>query len=164
VSRCASCCLIDLQQLQYNLSMFVCLSWIVPFFLFNIDVAIMTQQYLSFQRILKRSAFASHSFCIENIVGLIILDLPIKLPKAGKLLSLYLFQGSCFYLNLTIFQRILNWSALQFPLFCRQLRMPELEDCDDVVADLLMVILPQNRGSLHVQWLSCYSASSVWFL
>ena len=24
--------------------------------------------------------------------------------------------------------------------------MPELEDCDDVVADLLMVILPQNRG------------------
>ena len=28
--------------------------------------------------------------------------------------------------------------------------MPELEDCDDVVADLLVVILPQNRGSLHV--------------
>ena len=44
----------------------------------------MTQQYLSFQRILKRSAFASHSFYIENIVGLIILDLPMKLPKAGK--------------------------------------------------------------------------------
>ena len=45
--------------------------------------------------------------------------------------------------------------------FCRQLRMPELEDCDDVVADLLMVILPQNRGSLQVHGLSCYSASSV---
>ena len=29
--------------------------------------------------------------------------------------------------------------------------MPELEDYDDVVADLLMVDgLPQNRGSLHV--------------
>ena len=38
--------------------------------------------------------------------------------------------------------------------------MPELEDCDDVVADLLMVILPQNRGSLRVHGLSCYSASS----
>ena len=45
--------------------------------------------------------------------------------------------------------------------FCRQLRIPELEDCDDVVADLLMVILPQNRGSLRVHGLSCYSASSV---
>ena len=45
--------------------------------------------------------------------------------------------------------------------FCRQLRMPELEDCDDVVTDLLMVILPQNRGSLRVHGLSCYSASSV---
>ena len=31
--------------------------------------------------------------------------------------------------------------------------MPELEDCDDVVADLLMVILPQNRGSLQVHGL-----------
>ena len=85
VSRCASCCLIDLQQLQYNLSMFICLSLIFPFFLFNIDVAIITQKYLSFHRILKRSAFASHSICIENIVDLIILDLPMKLPKAGKL-------------------------------------------------------------------------------
>ena len=56
-----------------------------PFFLFDIDVAIITQKYLSFQRILKRSAFASHSICIENIVDLIILDLPMKLPKAGKL-------------------------------------------------------------------------------
>ena len=94
VSRCASCCLIDLQHLQYYISMFICLSWIVPFILFNIDVAIITQQYLSFQRILKRSAFASHSFCIENIVGLIILDLPIKLPKAGKV-YLSIFFNTC---------------------------------------------------------------------
>ena len=28
--------------------------------------------------------------------------------------------------------------------------MSELEDYDDVVADLLMVNLPQNRASLHV--------------
>jgi hypothetical protein len=81
-------------QLQYNLTMFICLSWIVSFFLFNIDVAIITQQYLSFHRILKRSAFASHSFCIENIVDLIILDLPIKLPKAGKVyLSIFFNAG-----------------------------------------------------------------------
>ena len=94
VSRCASCCLIDLQHLQYNVSMFICLSWIVPFFLFNIDVAIMTQQYLSFQRILKRSAFASHSICIENIVDLIILNLPVKSPKAGKVyLSIFFFNA-----------------------------------------------------------------------
>jgi hypothetical protein len=39
--------------------------------------------------------------------------------------------------------------------------MPELVDYDDVVADLLMVILPQNRGSLQVHGLSCYNASSV---
>ena len=60
----------------------------------NIGVGIITQKYLSFQRILKRSAFASHSFCIENIVGLIILDLPIKLPKAGKV-YLSIFFNAC---------------------------------------------------------------------
>ena len=39
--------------------------------------------------------------------------------------------------------------------------VPELEDYDDVVADLLMVDgLPQNRGSLHVHLLLWYSAAS----
>ena len=79
--------------------MFICLSWIVHFFRFNIDVAIITQQYLSFHRILKRSAFASHSFCIENIVDLITLDLPIKLPKAGKV-YLSIFSALLFLLEL----------------------------------------------------------------
>ena len=46
-----------------------------------------------FHRILKRSAFASHSFCIENIVDLITLDLPIKLPKAGKVYLSIIFSA-----------------------------------------------------------------------
>jgi hypothetical protein len=39
--------------------------------------------------------------------------------------------------------------------------MSDLEDNDDVVANILMVDgLPQNRGSLHVHNLSFSSASS----
>ena len=100
------------QQLQYNLSMFICLSWIVPSFLYiYIGVAIITQQYLSFQRILKRSVFDSHSFCIENIVDLIILDLPMKLPKAGKLfLSIFSAAILCIDVHLSF----LNCPFLSF--------------------------------------------------
>ena len=67
------------------------------FFLFNIGVAILTQKFL--QRILRGSAFASHSICIENFVDLMIVDLP-KLPRAGKIFSLPL-SCCCFNLNLT---------------------------------------------------------------
>jgi hypothetical protein len=38
--------------------------------------------------------------------------------------------------------------------------MPELEDNVDVVADLLMVNLPQNQGSLHVHEFMLQSAAS----
>ena len=66
-----------------------------------------------------------------------------------------------FLLELNNISADLELECVAVSSFCRQLRMPELEDCDDVVADLLMVILSQNRGSLHVHGLSCYSASSV---
>ncbi len=66
-----------------------------------------------------------------------------------------------FLLELNNISADLELECLALSSFCCQLRMPELEDCDDVVADLLMVILPQNRGSLQVHGLSCYSASSV---
>ena len=52
-----------------------------------------------------------------------------------------------FLLELNNISADLELECVAVSSFCRQLRMPELEDCDDVVADLLMVILPQNRGS-----------------
>jgi hypothetical protein len=57
-------------------------------------------------------------------------------------------------------------SALQFPMYCRQVimicaaDMPVLEDNVDVVADPLMVNLPQNQGSLHVHEFMLQSAAS----
>ena len=66
-----------------------------------------------------------------------------------------------FLLELNNISADLELECVAVSSFRRQLRMPELEDCDDVVADLLMFILPQNCGSLHVHGLSCYSASSV---
>ena len=108
-----------------------------------------------------------HSICIENIVDLIIVDLPI-LPRADN--SHFLFQSCyCFNLNLTIslISDDLDKECDAVSSFLPPGEnvmydgMPELVDYDDVVADLLMVILPQNRGSLQVHGLSCYSASSV---
>ena len=38
--------------------------------------------------------------------------------------------------------------------------MPELDDYDDVVADLFMVNLPQNRGLYHVHGILLHIAAS----
>ena len=106
------------------------------------------------------------SICIENIVDLIIVDLPI-LPRAGN--SHFLFKCCCFNLNLSIsfISEDLDKECVAVSSFLPPGEnemydgMPELLDYDDdVVADLLMVNLPQNRGLLHVHGFLLHSAAS----
>ena len=65
-----------------------------------------------------------------------------------------------FLLELNNISADLELECVAVSSFLSPVECLNLEDCDDVVADLLMVILPQNRGSLHVHGLSCYNASS----
>ena len=93
-------------------------------------------------RILKGSAFAYHSICIENYVDLICRNCQ-ELVK----FSHFLFQCFCLNLNLTI-----SFISEDLEIKCVAVSsilppgendmydgMPELEEYDDVVVDLLIV-------------------------
>ena len=98
---------------------------------------------------------------------IIIVDLP-KLPNAGIFFLTFFFNVVVSILNLTISfiseDLVIECVAVSYVLPQGDNDMyddmPELEDYVDVVADLLMVNLPQNQGSLHGHGFLLQSAAS----